>query len=268
MIRVADLIRFDRKTDNGRTEPLRVTVATADGEEHEAIMKLSSGAECSIEGLANEMLGSLLAADLGFPVNEPFLVQIAPDFAAIVPDIALRNRLLASSPVAFASMDAGKQWRRWSPSDKVRSGQIGLALAVLSFDAFIGNNDRSPINANLLVKDQSWRLIDHESAFRFRPKLFPRCEPWKTGNLELLKRYGEDSEHIFTKQLAGRDDLDFTAIRTKWADLSDARLAQYEATLPEEWEEFRPIFAQAISHLKQVRDQIDNCIEELKRVLS
>lgn len=268
MIRRALPQRFDRETENGRTEPLRVSVVTDDDVEHEVVMKLSAGRECSVEGLMNEMLGSLLAADLGLPVNEPFFVELDTDFTQSVVRTDIRDRMKNSCTVAFASEVAGSQWRRWIPSDKLASSQIEMATSVLAFDGFIANGDRSPRNSNLLVKDMSWRLIDHESAFGFRMRLFPKCEPWKQGNLEMMKRYGQDSEHVFAKQLCGRRDLLFDRVRDLWSGLSDARFAQYDTILPTEWEECRPILAEAIRHLKQVRDNIEACLKELERVLS
>jgi hypothetical protein len=65
MIRRATAIGFARIAELGRTMPLRVTVLTEDGAEHEVVMKISSGIELGVEGLLNEMLGSLIAADLG-----------------------------------------------------------------------------------------------------------------------------------------------------------------------------------------------------------
>lgn len=233
------------------------------------VLKLSAGRECSVESLANEMLGSLLAADLGLPVNEPFFVELSPEFAASVVSATVRQRLSQSCPVAFASKHAGTQWRRWLPADRIVANQVGTALGIIAFDAFVGNSDRSPRNPNLLVRDLEWRMIDHESAFGFRTKLFPRCEPWAVGNLDLLRRYGQDSEHIFAKLLAkSRDPLDFGPVRDVWSGLSDARLAQYDATLPAEWDDTRPFLTEALEHLKKVRDNIDLCLNELKRVLS
>ncbi len=117
------------------------------------------------------------------------------------------------------------------------------------------------------VRDREWRLIDHESAFGFRMKRFPPCEPWKLGNLNLLKHHGQPSEHVFARHLSGRQDLDFNALRARWADLSEARLAQYDATLPDEWSAVRLILAEALEHLRRVRDRIDLCLGELRRVL-
>jgi hypothetical protein len=267
MIRLATPLRFDRKTENGRTEPLRITVSTDDGIEQDVVMKIAEGPQVTIENLANEMLGSLLAADLGLPLNEPFFVALDNDFIQAISEPTVRNRLTAACKLGFASKDAGKQWRRWIATDRVASSQREVALATFAFDAFIANNDRSPKNPNLLVRGADWRLIDHEAAFSFRMKIAPRCRPWQMGNLNLLRNCGADSEHVFAAHLAGRGELDFNYIATKWADLSDARVAQYGATLPEEWDTVRPQFDEAIDHLKLVRDRIDLCIAELKRVL-
>lgn len=269
MIRRASAIRFNRKAESGRTEPLRATVVTDDAdEERDVILKVSAAKESSIESLSNEMLGAMLAADLGLPVAEPLLVFIDEDFIASIPVADVRVRLQASSRVAFAASDLGKQWRRWQSSDRLKQVQYGSALAVLAFDAFVGNSDRSPHNPNLMVKGDDWRLIDHEAAFSFRLKLFPRCQPWVLGNLHGICAAGADSEHVFAAGLMGKSGLDFGAVQAAWSDLSDVRLSQYDAVLPEEWEEARPYLAEAIGHLRHVRDNVDLCLTELKRVLS
>lgn len=268
MIRHAHPLRFDRVAESGRTEPLRVAVETADGVEHDVIMKASANRETTVESLANEMLGSLLASDLGLPVTEPLFIDLDAAFIAAIAHDHIRDRLQQSSSVAFASVVAGQQWRRWMSSDKLIADQIGMALGIVGFDAFVANSDRSPNNPNLLVRDLEWRLIDHEGAFGFRMKLFPPCQPWVLGNLDLIKLYGQPCEHVFARQLIGRDDLDFSEVRARWSGLSDARLAQYDATLPEEWAAVRPNLAEALDHIRKVRDSIDLCIDELKRVLS
>lgn len=250
MIRRALPSRFIRKTENGRTEPLRIALITDDDVEHEAILKVSKGIELGNEGLANEMLGSLIAADLGLRVNEPFFVELLPEFIESLPTPEMRSRLSLSSPLAFASKDAGKQWRGWNSTDKVSQAQISDAFAVIAFDSFIGNSDRSPNNPNLLVKDHAWCLIDHESAFSFRLKLFPRCQPWVAGNLSGMTATGALSEHVFTAHLAKRNELTTGATIASWRGLSDARFAQYDALLPNEWDDVRPQFTEAISHLK------------------
>jgi hypothetical protein len=268
MIRRASAIGFSRLALPGRTEPLRVSVATNDGAEYEAVMKISTGIELGTEALMNEMLGSMLAADLGLAVQEPFFIDLTAEFCASVPFPALRARLESSCPLAFASLDAGKQWRGWNATDRISPAQEAAAVAVMAFDAFTGNSDRRPGNPNLLVKDQAWRVIDHENSFSYRLRLFPRCQPWIIGNLSGMITPGAPSRHIFASHLAGRKTLSFAPIKATWQVLSDVRLAQYDAILPAEWGAARPHLLEALDHIKKVREKIDACLTELQRILS
>jgi hypothetical protein len=45
-------------------------------------MKVSSGIELGVECLMKEMLGSLIAADVGLSVQEPLFVFLDPEFCA------------------------------------------------------------------------------------------------------------------------------------------------------------------------------------------
>lgn len=268
MIRRATAIGFSRQVAVGRTEPLRVTVLTDNGAELEAVMKISTGMELGTEALMNEMLGSLLAADLGLAVQEPFFVELPVEFCESIPSPTLRARLASSCPLAFACLDAGKQWRSWNSTDRVSPAQESAAVSIMAFDAFTGNSDRRPGNPNLLVKDQEWRVIDHENSFSYRLRLFPPCQPWAVGNLTGMIAPGSPSEHVFASQLIGRRTLSFAQIRTNWDGLSDARLAQYDAMLPTEWEAARPHLLDALDHIRRVREAVDSCLSELERILS
>src|SRR5262249_21707915 len=116
-----------RQATPGRTEPLRVTIMTGDGVEHEAVMKISAGIELGAEALMNEMLGSLIAADAGLAVQEPFFVELTAEFCASIPFPAMQARLVSSCPLAFASLDAGKQWRGWNATDRISPSRFSQA---------------------------------------------------------------------------------------------------------------------------------------------
>jgi hypothetical protein len=103
MIRRAAPTRFDRVAESGRNQPLRIAVETADGREHDVFLKVSGRSEVGVEGLANEALAACLAADLGLPVNEPFLVELDALWVESVQEATIRQLLTASAPVAFAS---------------------------------------------------------------------------------------------------------------------------------------------------------------------
>lgn len=269
VIRTALATRVDGEVEQGRTRPLRCAVELADGEERELYLK-ATGPELSVEGLCNEMLGSLLAGDLGLPTPEPFFVELTPELIDAVPSPGLQSRLAAASPLAFGSTDAGSPWRRWNSTDRVTPDLAAQALKVLAFDAFIGNPDRSPPNPNLLTQKHGsgLLLIDHEVAFGVRIKLFPPVRPWQMGNLSPLSHRGTDAEHVFFTGLSGRADLPFEEVADAWATISDVRLGAYDATLPDAWADARPALTEAVTHIKVVRDRMAECILELRRVLA
>lgn len=96
MIEFALAVRFDGYVEQGRTGPLRVHVETQNGVYADIILKIS-GPQLPIEGLANEMLGSVLAGDLNIPTPQPYFVRITPEFIESVEDFDLRARLDASA---------------------------------------------------------------------------------------------------------------------------------------------------------------------------
>ncbi|CAN5234768.1 hypothetical protein BH10PSE3_BH10PSE3_37850 [soil metagenome] len=269
MIESAIAVRFDGYVEQGRTGPLRVHVETSGGEYIDVILKVA-GPQLPIEGLANEMLGSLLAGDLNIPTPQPYFVELLPDFIESVGDIPLRARLAGTCPLAFGSRDVGSQWRKWNGTDHLDANTLDLALKILAFDAIIGNPDRSPRNPNLLrcKNDHRMVVIDHECAFGFRMKLFPPVRPWQLGNLSPLAQRGTDSEHLFQLPLAGRAGLAFDAIKEDWDGLSDVRFGAYDALLPDAWNGARPAISDALGHFRAVRENLPSCITELTRILA
>ncbi len=215
MIETAQAVRFSGEVEQGRTQPLRAFVELTDGSRTEVVLKPTSQPHLTTEGLANEMLGSLLAGDLDLPTPRPLFVELSPDFIDTIPDPRIQARLRGANSVAFASTHAGSQWRRWDPIDHVSKDRLQLALRIFAFDAFIGNPDRRAKNPNLLrhKSDGAILLIDHETAFGFRLQLFPRVEPWNLGNLSHMAKRGAESEHVFFSALLGREDLDIERYR-------------------------------------------------------
>lgn len=78
MIEAAYAVRYDGEVEQGRTAPLRVHIETETGEMTDVILKATVTPHLSIEGLANEMLGALLAGDLGLPIPKPYFVTVHP----------------------------------------------------------------------------------------------------------------------------------------------------------------------------------------------
>lgn len=86
----------------------------------------------------------------------------------------------------FASKNAGKQWKAWSPGDTVTKDRKAQALFTFCFDALFDNADRRASNPNLLVKGGQLRAIDHELSFAFTSLIIAPAPPWTTGGLEWM----------------------------------------------------------------------------------
>lgn len=265
MFRKASITRFDSVVTTGRNSPLRVVAETPDEVEHEVFLKVSGSPELGVEGLANELLAAGMAGDLGLPITEPFLVELDPSWISIVPDATARQILQRSNLVAFGSKAAGPQWRIWGPGDKLRLNTEKTALEILVFDAFIENDDRkNPNNPNCLTKGEEFRIIDHETAFRFRQKLFPRPQPWVVGNLE---RFVAQDGHIFGAKLKGRP-IDTQPVREAWSKISEERFEEYLGGMPDEWAEAMDAMNDAREHFRMIRERLDDCFTEVERALS
>jgi hypothetical protein len=264
VIRRACPVRYDRPADSGRTQPFRVAVETLDGEALEVFLKPSGAPELDVEGLCCEALAACLAGHLGVPVCEPLLVDLDEEWVSSVTDGRVRAILKNSNPTAFGSVSAGDGWHLWLPSDKVTADRRDTARAIFAFDALIENPDRGRIeNPNLLVKNASFRVIDHELALRVR-LLIPKPQPWAIGGLARLSQPGG---HILASHLKGTTALDLAPVREAWSTLSDEMLADFEASIPEQWAEATNAVASALTHVGNVRDRIDDCMAEIERVL-
>lgn len=263
MITFATATRYDRLAGNGRNNPLRVTVETAEGQEYEVFLKPSGRPELSVVSLAIEVLAACLAGKLGLPVCEPFVVEILPEWIDAVPDVELRGVLRASNPLAFGSRAAGEGWRQWNTEDILTAARKPLAVGIFAFDAFLENPDRKPSNPNLLVKGDQFRMIDHELALRVRA-ILPPSAPWREGGLQHLMQH---DAHVFADRLRG-GVIDLEEVRLAWMSLSDGDLADYEAALPAQWADASDEVAIALEHVRTIRDRMDECLAEIGRALT
>jgi hypothetical protein len=255
---------FTRAASNGRTKPVILVCTGPTGDEVELFAKLSARCEQGAVHLAREAIAACLAGDLGLPVPQPFLVDLPPAWVAAVPDVEIRAAMTASLPVAFGSRLAGPQFATWNPGITLRPEMMETALGIFVFDAIIQNNDRREGNANCLVLGEHLRIIDHELAFAHRLIFTGWRPPWQLGGLQSLVNPGA---HIFRDKLR-QEVLNFDRIRAAWAALSDRRIEGYASCLPSEWAVAQAEAADAISLIKDARDHIDGCLNEIRRILS
>lgn len=256
-------IQFDRIATSGRTKPLFITCEFSDGMPLEVVAKFSANCLEANFSLAKEAIGACLARDLGLPAPEPYLVDVSSQWIDALGDPRLRDSLRGSSSVAFGSRVVSGQFGVWGSGNAISDIMLPIAAGIFVFDAIIQNPDRRVDNPNCLVRSDEIRIFDHELAFS-QGLVIGWKPPWTLGGLQDMATNGK---HIFRAGLKGRK-IDFGPIRAGWASLSDARVAEYESALPPEWADARAGVAAATKILKDARNNIDACLDEVKRVLS
>lgn len=140
---------------------------------------------------------------------------------------------------------------------------LPVVLLGFAFDAVVENPDRRPRNPNCLVSGDEIFLIDHELAFT--PSHVAQKPPWELGGLQYLK---DNEKHIFRRQLVGKSKtLDFKTLRNQWTGLEEGYIAKCRAAIPQEWLGGQAVAEQAITQVRQAKENIDGVIDELRRVL-
>jgi hypothetical protein len=255
-------IQYDRPATRGRTGPLFIACEAADGSVVEVVAKFSGGCDQGNVNLAREVIGACLAGDLGLPVPEPVLIDIQAEWVATVP-ASDRAKVQRSSPVAFGSRTVTGQFSVWTSGNMISDMMLPTAASIFVFDGIAQNPYRRSDNPNCLVRGDELRIFDHELAFS-HGLMLGWLPPWAVGGLKSMETNGN---HIFRPGLKGRA-IDYEPIRSAWAGLSDAKIADYEKALPAEWTNVASAAASATKLIIDARDNIDAVLEEVKRVLS
>lgn len=262
-----EAIQFHALMTAGRTSPLRLTCEQADGSTVDAIVKFATGAACTTNSLCAELIAAQLAADLQLPIPKPLIVRWDQAFTTSLEHKEARRIVEASSPPAFGSTLMTDGFLTW-PSEKKLVGDAlrQMALSIFFFDAMIGNSDRGGMKPNILVRGDTFRLIDHEMAFQDYRLFIKPTPPWAIGGLNGLVSPGA---HIFAAQLAkNAGALDFAPTRAAWSALSDHQIEAYETALPPEWTADRSLTGFAVTRIKECRNNIDGCVAECRRALN
>ncbi|MBM7117084.1 HipA family kinase [Archangium primigenium] len=162
------------------------------------------GAGQGIKALVAEILAGELARTLGLRMPELVLMQLDPALGRAEPDGEIRDLIKASAGLNLA-MD-------YLPGSITFDPTVGPpppadeASAIVCFDAYVTNVDRTPRNPNLLCWHRALWLIDHgaslyfhhawdDSLERARSRFAPVRDhvllPWATGLTQALAHLRE-----------------------------------------------------------------------------
>jgi hypothetical protein len=186
------------------------------------------GAGQGRKALIAELLAGELARAAGLPVPEIVFVQLDEELARTEPDAEIQDLIRASvglnlaldylpGAVAFDAL--------------VHRIDDDLASAIVWFDAFVTNVDRTPRNVNLLMWHRQLWLIDHGAALIFHHQWDGYLER-STSPFPMVK------DHVLLALASRIADADARMVQRLPADV----LGRIVAQVPDEWLEDTPQF--------------------------
>lgn len=122
------------------------------------------GAGQGPKALVAELVAGGIAHALGLPIPEIVLIELDPDMARTEPDPEIQHLIRASAGTNVA-LDYLPGAMNFDPA--VDRPDAALASAMVWFDAFVGNVDRTPRNTNLLMWHRRLHMIDHGATLTF-----------------------------------------------------------------------------------------------------
>lgn len=122
------------------------------------------GAGQGPRALIAEIIAGELARAAGLPVPEIVLIELDPDLARTEPDPELQELIRKSGGLNVA-LDYLPGAVMFDPL--VHRPEPDLASAVVWFDAFVTNVDRTARNTNMLMWHRRLHLIDHGASLYF-----------------------------------------------------------------------------------------------------
>jgi hypothetical protein len=193
------------------------------------------GAGQGAKALVAELLAAGLAQALGLPVPRPAVVTLAEGFGKAEPDPEIQDILRGSVGANF-----GLAYLPGAlPFDPAVERDVApdLAAAVVWFDAYITNVDRTVRNTNILVWQGGLWLIDHGAALY----LHHRWEGWET---RIQAPFPQIKDHVLLP-VAG--DLAVADARLRPL-LTEEAIRQVVASVPDEWLGGEALFPDLATH--------------------
>jgi hypothetical protein len=171
------------------------------------------------------LLAELLAGEVGrlagLPIPEIVFANLPADLARTEPDAEIQSLIKASAGLNIA-LDYLPGSITFDPL--IFEPDNKLASAIVWFDAYVCNVDRTPRNVNMLIWHRRLWLIDHGAALYFQ-------HAWKAGERHAATPFPLIKDHALLKYANAIEEVD-ALMREK---LKADALAQIIALIPDAW---------------------------------
>ena len=179
------------------------------------------GAGQGTKALTAELIGGLLAKEIGLKVPEIVLMQLDDSFGKTEPDEEIQDLLNFSTGI-----NLGLHFLSGAITyDPLVSDTDALSASkTVLLDSMIINIDRTAKNTNLLIWNQELWLIDHGASLYFHHN-------WKSRESHLTRTFPSIKDHVL---LAKADKLPEAAAEIK-AALNAEKITEIVALIPDDW---------------------------------
>jgi hypothetical protein len=193
------------------------------------------GAGQGAKALVAEALAAGLARALALPIPDDAVIELAADFGEREPDPEIQDILRGSVGTNFGLAYLSGALSYDPAVD--REMDPDLAAAILWFDAYITNVDRTPRNTNMLLWHGRPWLIDHGAALFFHHR-------WEGWEARVQSPFPQIKDHVL---LTRAGDLDAADARLRPL-LTGEAIRAVVASVPDEWLGGEAIFPDLAAH--------------------
>jgi hypothetical protein len=179
------------------------------------------GAGQGPKALIAELLAGEIGRLAGLPIPEIVFVMLPPDLARTEPDAEIQSLIGASGGLNIA-LDYLPGSVTFDPL--VFQPDAELASAVVWFDAFVCNVDRTARNVNMLMWHRRLWLIDHGAALYFH-------HAWNQSDQHALTPFPRVADHVLLKLASRLAQVD-GEMRTR---LAIDKIAGIVELVPDAW---------------------------------
>lgn len=183
------------------------------------------GAGQGAKALVAELIAGEIARALGLPVPEIVFVDLDAELARTEPDPEIQELIRASHGCNLA-LDYLPGSVTFDPV--IFTPDVDLASAIVWFDAFTSNVDRSARNTNMLIWHRRLWLIDHGAALYFH-------HAWDADGSDVRTRAVAPFERIRDHVLLPFADRIAEADARCVAMLDETRIDRIVAQVPDAW---------------------------------
>ena len=195
--------------------------AIVEGDDSGMYVLKFSGAGQGPKVLVAELICGELARAAGLPVPEIVTMELDPDLARTEPDPEIQQLIRASGGLnlALAYLPGSVTFDPLADQPDAT-----LASAIVWFDAYVTNIDRTPRNANMLMWHRKLWLIDHGAALYFH-------HGWREGTDRSGDAFPAIKDHVllrFANELRNADSM-------LSARLTPSVIVDVVAAVPDAW---------------------------------